>query len=361
MANDPLGKLLSGVMKENVQYSSSSQPSMEVQQGLPLVDEPVDTFQSQSTPVLADDAGDSVEISGEIPSEENCALKAPEDNNIAFWWFKKPENNEKPKKPSLSSIDLKHLKPQEKERLYNILFKKWNPNKEEKNNILPSKVSEKQIKQSIKLFNAIYLGKNTSKITPETSELFEYLEDKSSRKENPFVNIKKNEKQEKLYNEVKSFGIRRVLNASLDKESTAKLLQSHPDNKKYGWKTENLDVLLPAIHKASLKWNVPASLILAMVMKECGLDYNINGGAMQLIPSTAKELGVSEVRDPNQNIMGGTGYIKGKIDRYGGSIIKALSEYNSGKSEPNNDITREYVRLIPKWHEYINKNASVSF
>lgn len=51
---------------------------------------------------------------------------------------------------------------------------------------------------------------------------------------------------------------------------------------------------------------------------------------MQLEPATAAELGVSDAYDPEQNITGGTRYIRGLLDRFRGDVPLAIAAYNAG-------------------------------
>ncbi len=112
------------------------------------------------------------------------------------------------------------------------------------------------------------------------------------------------------------------------------------------------------ITKASEKYNVPASLIKAV----CKAESNFNAkavsccgaqGVMQLMPSTAKSLGVKDAFDPEQNIMGGTKYLSQLLDKYDGNVTYALAAYNAGSGNvakyggvPPFKETQNYIKKI---------------
>lgn len=112
------------------------------------------------------------------------------------------------------------------------------------------------------------------------------------------------------------------------------------------------------IQKASEKYNVPASLIKAV----CKAESNFNAkavshcgaqGVMQLMPSTAKSLGVKDAFDPEQNIMGGTKYLSQLLDKYDGNVTYALAAYNAGSGNvakyggvPPFKETQNYIKKI---------------
>lgn len=87
--------------------------------------------------------------------------------------------------------------------------------------------------------------------------------------------------------------------------------------------------------KAAEKYQVPVNLIKAVAKTESNFNPNAVSccgaqGVMQLMPSTAAGLGVSDPFDAEQNIMGGAKYLSQMMDRYDGDIKLTLAAYNAG-------------------------------
>jgi soluble lytic murein transglycosylase-like protein len=112
------------------------------------------------------------------------------------------------------------------------------------------------------------------------------------------------------------------------------------------------------VGEASEKHGVDSDFIRSVIKQESAGNANAVSragarGLMQLMPSTASKLGVSDSFNPEQNVHGGASYLRELLERYNGDAIKALAAYNAGPNAvdryhglPPYRETRQYVQRI---------------
>lgn len=89
------------------------------------------------------------------------------------------------------------------------------------------------------------------------------------------------------------------------------------------------------INEAAKKYNLPVKLIKSIIKHESNFNPSAvshagASGLMQLMPATARGLGVTNILDPLQNIMGGSKYLRNMLDKYDGNLKLAIAAYNAG-------------------------------
>jgi soluble lytic murein transglycosylase-like protein len=146
-----------------------------------------------------------------------------------------------------------------------------------------------------------------------------------------------------------------VPKASNNSQNTPKINLSHGD--------ASLDQIIIG---AAQKYNVDANLISSVIKAESNFNPNATSpkgamGLMQLMPETARDLGVKNAYDAQENVLGGTRYLKTLLDRYDGQIDLALAAYNwgMGNVEKNPDhLPAETLSYIDRVNSYL-KNTKV--
>ncbi len=120
------------------------------------------------------------------------------------------------------------------------------------------------------------------------------------------------------------------------------------------------------IEKAAETFGVNKNIIKSVILTESAANNNAISGAkakglMQLIDSTASEMGVNNIWDPAQNIFGGTKYLAGLLRKYNGDLNLALASYNAGPENvdkydgiPPFEETQNYVTRVKGYLKHFN-------
>jgi Transglycosylase SLT domain len=120
--------------------------------------------------------------------------------------------------------------------------------------------------------------------------------------------------------------------------------------------------LEPVIRRHSSQHQLHPALIRAVIKAESDFDPQAVSragaiGLMQLMPQTAVRLDVRDMYDPDDNVGGGTKYLRQLLDRFHGNLPLALAAYNAGENAvdryqtlPPFDETRQYVRKVLRYY-----------
>ncbi|MEZ4338212.1 MAG: transglycosylase SLT domain-containing protein [Planctomycetota bacterium] len=127
------------------------------------------------------------------------------------------------------------------------------------------------------------------------------------------------------------------------------------------------------IREAAALYRLPESFVRAIIRVES--DYNPQVvshagacGLMQLMPATAARMGVTDVFDPRQNILGGTRYLRILANQFNGDLVLTIAAYNAGEGAvlrhrgiPPYEETQRYVRRVLRhYYGYLERESTSS-
>jgi len=106
-----------------------------------------------------------------------------------------------------------------------------------------------------------------------------------------------------------------------------------------------------SILKAAQKYDLPVNLIKSVIRAESNFHVKAVShagaqGLMQLMPATARELGVKNPFNIEENIDGGSRYLRKMLDSFGGDLKLALAAYNAGP-----EAVKKYGGKVPPFRE----------
>jgi len=122
----------------------------------------------------------------------------------------------------------------------------------------------------------------------------------------------------------------------------------------------------PLITAAAQRNGLPSALVKAVIATESNFNPRAVSrkgalGLMQLMPETAQDLGVDDPLAPQQNVLGGTRYLRELLDRFG-SVSHALAAYNAGPGNvdryggvPPFPETRQYVARVLAYYRHYHE------
>ncbi|MDR2386785.1 MAG: lytic transglycosylase domain-containing protein [Deltaproteobacteria bacterium] len=163
--------------------------------------------------------------------------------------------------------------------------------------------------------------------------------------------------QEKTSGLEKGLSKSKILESGAEKESADETLPTE-----LAKNAANSDVN-EIIQRVSQALGLDPSLIKAVIQTESNFNRKAVSsagakGLMQLMPGTAKEMGVKDPFNPLDNIWGGARYLKRMLDSYGGNLNKALAAYNWGPGNVNRHGTasKNLPRETRRYIEVVNRN-----
>jgi soluble lytic murein transglycosylase len=161
-----------------------------------------------------------------------------------------------------------------------------------------------------------------------------------------------------FYRYVDSDGVVHITNVPVSSKYAWIMLEDGASN---GADLVSFDSLIYVI---SQRHGVEPSLVKAIVKAESDFDSMAISragakGLMQLMPETARRMGVKDIYDPEDNVNGGTRYLSKLLNLFGGRVPMAVAAYNAGESAvlkygaiPPYSETQTYVKRVMRYYDY---------
>jgi len=133
---------------------------------------------------------------------------------------------------------------------------------------------------------------------------------------------------------------------------------------------ERLQRFDPLIGVMAKRYGLDEALVTAVIKVESDFDHQAVSrkgalGLMQLMPFTARDLGVRDVFDPIQNLEGGVRHLRYLLDFFKGRLDLALAAYNAGRDAvlqhggiPPYPETQQYVKLVLQYHDLFQRETA---
>ncbi len=133
---------------------------------------------------------------------------------------------------------------------------------------------------------------------------------------------------------------------------------------------KNMKKFIPTVDYAAQKYNLPNSLLHAVITAES--SYNPTAvsragavGLMQLMPETARRYGVKDRKNPYENIHGGSRYLRDLLTMFNNDLTLALAAYNAGEGAvkkygnkvPPYAETRNYVKKVKAYYAQYSRTS----
>ncbi|MEM7027129.1 MAG: lytic transglycosylase domain-containing protein [Pseudomonadota bacterium] len=146
--------------------------------------------------------------------------------------------------------------------------------------------------------------------------------------------------------------------------------EAKPQAKNFNWK-KNQQKYDPTIRSIGRMYNIPYALLHAVITAESAYDPNAISragavGLMQLMPATAERYGVSDRKNPKQNMFGGSRYLRDLLKLFNNDMTLALAAYNAGENAvikygnkiPPYKETQNYVKKVLQYYKQYQSSMS---